>query len=99
MFLLFVYICIIVRYPIISGVPLSGLISPRVLCLSQVRTWIHNAMCGCLFVLSYSRWEVIVHFCWYWWNCWPSLLKFSFHNVGIITNGVIYRDVTLQMEW
>ena len=30
MFLLFVYICIVVRYPIISGVPLSGLIPPHV---------------------------------------------------------------------
>ena len=19
-------------------------------------------------------------FCWYWWNCWPSLFKLSFHN-------------------
>jgi hypothetical protein len=20
-------------------------------------------------------------FRWYWWNCWPSLFKFSFHNL------------------
>ena len=20
-------------------------------------------------------------FCWYWWNCWPSLFKLSFHNI------------------
>jgi hypothetical protein len=19
-------------------------------------------------------------FCWYWWRCWPSMLKLSFHN-------------------
>ena len=19
-------------------------------------------------------------FCWYWWNCWPSLFKLSFHD-------------------
>jgi hypothetical protein len=19
-------------------------------------------------------------FCWYWWNCWPSVFKFPFHN-------------------
>jgi hypothetical protein len=19
-------------------------------------------------------------FCWYWWKCWPSLFKISFHN-------------------
>jgi len=20
-------------------------------------------------------------FCWYWWNCWPSLFKLSIHNL------------------
>ena len=24
-----------------------------------------------------ERW---LYFCWYWWNWWPSQLKFSFHN-------------------
>ena len=27
------------------------------------------------------RWKVIVLFCWYWWNWWPSLFKLSFHNL------------------
>ena len=26
------------------------------------------------------RLEVVIHFCWYWWNCWLSLFKCSFHN-------------------
>ena len=25
------------------------------------------------------RWEVM--FCWYWWVLWPSLFKYSFHNL------------------
>ena len=33
------------------------------------------------------RWEVIVRggcpFCWYWWNCSPSLFKLSFTNIQI----------------
>jgi hypothetical protein len=27
--------------------------------------------------------DIIDHhclFCWYWWNCWPSLFKLFFHN-------------------
>ena len=26
------------------------------------------------------RLDVVIHFCWYWWNCWLSLFKCSFHN-------------------
>jgi hypothetical protein len=29
------------------------------------------------FVFSELRWEVIVRFFYYWWNCWPSLFKLS----------------------
>ena len=56
------------------------------LCLSQARTWISNVICCCysLLVFSELRWEavcssvdiggIVDHHCWYWWNCWPSLL-------------------------
>jgi hypothetical protein len=40
---------------------------PLFLCLSQGRTLISNMRGDC-------------SFCWYWWNCWPSLFKLSFHK-------------------
>ena len=34
---------------------------------------VYNIVC---FVFNYLRFE----FCWYWWNCWPSLFKLSFQK-------------------
>ena len=51
------------------------------LCLCQDRTWISNVICCGLFYVL----KVIVHFCWYWWNCWPSLFKLSFHSKKMCT--------------
>jgi hypothetical protein len=29
--------------------------------------------------------EVVVQsFCWYWWNCWPSLFKLCFHKIPFL---------------
>ena len=49
--------------------PLSGLTPPHVLCLSQARTWISNVICRVFFMFNGESWL----FCWYWWNCSPSL--------------------------
>jgi hypothetical protein len=54
-------------------------------CKSNYHMIIHDLdiqchMSWCFFVFSELRWEVIVYFCWYWWNCWPSLFIFSFHG-------------------
>jgi len=27
---------------------------------------------------------LVYTFCWYWWNCWPSLFKLSLHIGGIV---------------
>jgi len=44
-----------------------------------------NAVGSFYFVFIELRWEVIAWFVgWYWWNCWPSSLKHSFHNYKII---------------
>jgi len=32
------------------------------------------------FVFNDLRWEVVIRFCWYLWNCWPSLFKLTFQN-------------------
>jgi hypothetical protein len=42
------------------------------LCLSQDRAWISNVIS--LFMFNDCS------FCWYWWHCWPSLIKFSFNK-------------------
>jgi hypothetical protein len=34
-----------------------------------------------IFAFNYFRWVVGFSLCWCWWNCWPSLLSFSFHNI------------------
>ena len=50
------------------------------MCLSQPRTWISNIICR---GRSYVQWFDVrgnCSFYWYWWNCWPSLFKLSFHN-------------------
>jgi len=30
-------------------------------------------------------------FCWYWWNCWPSVFKLSFRKV------TLYNYITLKV--
>ena len=43
---------------------------------NQHRTSI--GVCGGLFCVQwFERWL----FCWYLWNCWPSLFKLSFHSI------------------
>ena len=58
-FLLFVYICIAAGDPIMKmkrvGIPLTGLTLPYLLCLSQSRTLISNAICCGLICVQ-----------WYW---------------------------------
>jgi hypothetical protein len=29
-------------------------------------------------------------FCWYWWNCWPSLFKLSFSNSSVVMKGPLW---------
>ena len=31
-------------------------------------------------------------FCWYWWNCWPSLFKLSFHKLQWLLALQLYGD-------
>jgi hypothetical protein len=48
--------------------------------LSQARTRISNVICHDLFYVEWIEVRCDSSFCWYWWNCWPSLFKLSFHN-------------------
>jgi hypothetical protein len=40
-------------------------------------------------------------FCWYWWNCWPSWLKPSFHNhiSHRIVENKKYHWLSIFMFW
>jgi len=49
--------------------------------LSQTRTWNSNIICSGLFCVQWVKVRGDCSFCWYWLNCWPSLLKLSFHNL------------------
>jgi len=37
-------------------------------------------ICRCLFVLNGLRCRGACAICWYFWNCWPSLFKFSIYR-------------------
>ena len=53
-----------------------------------VFTWLHVLV----FLFCVRRFEVkgICSFYWYWWNCWPSLFKPSFHKQFKLFNLWIY---------
>jgi hypothetical protein len=47
------------------------------MCISQFRIWISSLICRVFSYVLISDYA----FCWYWWNCWPSHSKLSFHNI------------------
>ena len=54
-----------------------------ILCLS-------NIICHDFFFIFYDLREDCL-FCWYWWNCCPSLFKFSFHKFTYEKFPSLYR--------
>ena len=61
-------------------------------CLSQAGTWISNVICRGLFLCSLISVKMRGDFLFcYWWNWWPSLIKFSFHHNIIISTPVKKR--------
>ena len=52
-------------------------------CLFHARTWISNVNWHGLFYFQWFKVRGDCSCCWYWWNCWPSLLKLSFHKFYI----------------
>jgi hypothetical protein len=50
--------------------------------MSQARTWIFNTIIyNGLFCVHWFKVRCSWLFGWYWWNCWLSQLKLSFHNI------------------
>ena len=64
-----------------SWVPINGFNLAICMCLSQARTWISNVICRDMFYVHGDKVRGDCSWCWYWGNCWPSLLNLSFHNV------------------
>lgn len=63
-----------------------------------LRTWISNVICrGLLYVQSVV---VIVRSLCFWWKCWPSQFKLSFHNYTTSTKHVltILRENTCSVS-
>jgi hypothetical protein len=60
--------------------PINWFNSATVLCLFQARICMSNVICLGLFYVQWFEVRGGCTFCWYWWNCWPSLFKHSFHN-------------------
>ena len=49
--------------------------------LSEARTLISKTIFHGLFCVKLFE---VRGDCWYWWNCWPSLFKLSFHDIFIM---------------
>ena len=63
--------------------PINRLKPATFVVMPQARTWISNVICrGVSCVLSVKV-GGDCSLCWYWWNCWLSLLKMSFHNITV----------------
>jgi hypothetical protein len=84
-------------------IPLASLKYPATsLCLSQARIWFSNVICCCLFFYDqHVELRGYCLLCWYWWNCWPSLFKFSFHIIcPILQNyGLPFQTSITTTTW
>ena len=61
------------------------------LCLTQMKTRIYNIIFHGLFLICSMIWnERDCLFCWYWWNCGPSLFKLSFHNWDHVAQSLVF---------
>ena len=43
-----------------------------------------------------NSYSYTVYICWYWWNCWLSLFKLSFHNWNPMGTPIIQKFVFLR---
>ena len=80
-----IYFCTAIGDPIIKrervGIPIIGLTPPH-FCTFPKQDLDFQSHMSWSFLCSLiwgERWL----FCWYWWNCWTSLFKGSFHNAMI----------------
>jgi hypothetical protein len=71
----------------------------------QDRDFQRNTKCmswSPFFNVHWVKMRCVCSFCWYWWNCWPSLLKCSFLNcVGsfFLNSKLKYSFHVLRQSW
>ena len=84
-------ICIIIYVPkiirkedyILRGsvwIPLTNLTPPHCCACPKSGPRFPLAYVMVFFCVQWFEVRKSYFFCWYWWNCWPSLLELSFHN-------------------
>ena len=87
-FLLFVYICISIGYPVIKrrrvGIPLNGLTQPHFFACPKPGPWFQMPY----FVVFILFNDCLL--CWIWWHCWPSQYIFSFIFI------IVPKKITLK---
>ena len=81
-------------------IPLTRLSPTTVLCLSHIGTWIYISHMSYVMVFFYVQWFEVrgdCSFCWYWWNCWPSLFKLSFqwNRVGVMEFNATFNNISV----
>ena len=52
-------------------------------------------------LLTITQWdEVRGHFCWYWWNCWPSLNELKWDMIFVDIGGIVdHHSMNLGERW
>jgi hypothetical protein len=61
-------------------ISLTGLIPPHLHACPKIGPRFLTSYVMVLFCVQWVEARDECPFCLYWWNCWPSLLNFSFHN-------------------
>lgn len=60
--------------------------------LSHARSWFSFCICRGLLYVRWCEVRGDCTFCWYWWNCWQSLFKLSFHKSMHMQYSYIKKD-------
>jgi hypothetical protein len=68
-----------------AGFEVTTLVAMGTDCTASCKSNYHTCVC---LMIQCQRWLV----CLYWWKCWPSLCKLSFHNLGFIYPFFIYLE-------
>ena len=62
-------------------IPLICLTPPHLCACIEANIWISNFICrGFFCCIQWLKVRADWSFCYYWWNCWPSLFRLSFHK-------------------
>lgn len=72
---LLICLCIYTMVPIIRFSPATFM------CLSKFSMWIPNTICRGILCGHWFEGRDVYLFCWYWYNCWPSIWTYCSDSV------------------